>query len=83
MLIKEEGCPDFLCPTKPECRRKKTYSSPCSAGVPLTDDQGNAITCSAGSECPTNHKCSVVPDAGQSVCCPVPEPRTVKPPTSK
>ncbi|XP_012261665.2 balbiani ring protein 3 [Athalia rosae] len=82
VLIREEGCPDFLCPTKPECRpKKKTYANPCTSGVPLTDEKGNAVTCSAASECPNNHKCSIVPDAGQSVCCPINSPNRLKLPT--
>lgn len=83
VLIREEGCPDFLCPTKPECKAKKTYASPCTTGAPLTDDEGNAIICKTDSECPSNHGCSIVADSGQSVCCPVSNYNNKKPPTSK
>ncbi|KAF7991780.1 hypothetical protein HCN44_010581 [Aphidius gifuensis] len=70
-LYRENGCPDFLCPTRPECRPKKTYKSPCTTGAPLIDDSGNAIICSVNNTCPVAHDCTLVPDAGQSVCCPV------------
>lgn len=37
----------------------------------MSDDSGNAITCSANITCPVAHECTLVPEAGQSVCCPV------------
>ncbi|XP_046628250.1 cysteine-rich motor neuron 1 protein-like [Neodiprion virginianus] len=80
VLVREAGCPDFLCPTKPECKPKKSYASPCTTGAPVTDDEGNAVTCAADSECPSNHRCSSVPEADQSVCCPVSHSR-LRPPT--
>ncbi|KAG7202635.1 hypothetical protein KM043_009815 [Ampulex compressa] len=79
-LKREEGCPDFLCPTKPECRAKKTYKSPCIYGTPIIDEDGNAVTCLANSSCPHGYKCTMVPEAGQSVCC-VESPSLTKPPS--
>lgn len=72
MLKQETNCPDFLCPTKPECKAKRTYKSPCIFGTPLSDEEGNAITCSNNQTCPYNYACTVVPEAGQSVCCAIP-----------
>ncbi|CAK9822433.1 NID1 [Anthophora retusa] len=69
VLHKEDGCPDFLCPTRPECKPKKAYTSPCVYGTPLIDDERNAVTCSENDTCPLGYKCTVVPEAGQSVCC--------------
>ncbi|KAK0164613.1 hypothetical protein PV328_003224 [Microctonus aethiopoides] len=81
-LHRENGCPDFLCPTTPECRPKKIYKSPCTTGAPLSDESGNAITCSAtNTTCADDHVCTIVPDAGQSVCCPPVVTSTIKPPT--
>jgi len=81
-LKREDSCPDFLCPTKPECKPRKTYKSPCLFGTPLIDQNGNAMTCSANETCPDNYKCTVVPEAGQSVCC-VETLSSAKAPTSK
>lgn len=69
MLKREDGCPDFLCPTKPECKLKKTYKSPCLYGTPLIDQDGNAVTCSVNETCLDGYKCTIVPEANQSVCC--------------
>lgn len=69
VLHREDGCPDFLCPTRPECKPKKAYQSPCVYGTPLIDDERNAVTCSKNDTCPQGYKCIVVPEAGQSVCC--------------
>ncbi|XP_014468026.1 PREDICTED: cysteine-rich motor neuron 1 protein [Dinoponera quadriceps] len=69
VLKREDGCPDFLCPTKPECKSKKTYKSPCLPGTPLIDQDGNAATCASNETCPDGYKCTMVPEAGQSVCC--------------
>lgn len=79
-LKREDGCPDFLCPTKPECKPRKTFKSPCLFGTPLIDQDGNAATCSANETCPDNYKCTVVSEAGQSVCC-VETPSLAKAPT--
>lgn len=82
MLNREDGCPDFLCPTRPECKAKKTYKSPCVYGTPLIDEERNAVTCSANDTCPLGYKCTAVPEAGQSVCC-MTSANSTKPQTSK
>lgn len=69
ILKQENSCPDFLCPTKPECKPRKTYKSPCTVGAPLIDQNGNAVTCSTNETCPDNYKCTMVQEADQSVCC--------------
>lgn len=99
IVERENGCPDFLCPTRPQCAPKKTYQSPCASGAPLTDETGNAVTCTSRNDtaaeasdesadhddqCPPEHDCTLVPDAARSVCCPVlPSARVAKQPTSK
>ncbi|EZA56702.1 Thyroglobulin [Ooceraea biroi] len=80
VLKREDGCSDFLCPTKPECKPRKTYKSPCLFGTPLMDQDGNAATCFTNKTCPEGYKCTMVPKAGQSVCC-MEKPGLTKAPT--
>ncbi|XP_034936428.1 neurogenic locus notch homolog protein 1 [Chelonus insularis] len=67
-LYRESACPDFLCPTIPECR-PKTFN-PCLHGAPLKYDDGNIVTCIKDYLCPSNHVCTADPVAQKWVCCP-------------
>ncbi|XP_020293452.1 neurogenic locus notch homolog protein 3-like isoform X2 [Pseudomyrmex gracilis] len=53
---------------------------PCES-TPLMDQNGNAAICSANEPCPDGHKCVLVPEANQSVCCAEESSPTDKAPT--
>ncbi|XP_043466297.1 uncharacterized protein LOC122501095 isoform X2 [Leptopilina heterotoma] len=70
-LLKEAGCVDFLCLSKPVCIQKKMKENICITGNPLSDQEDSILICSANKTCPLNYSCTIVPELRKSVCCPI------------